>query len=179
MDMERVELHGAVREGYQILLRADATLLLPQAYERIATYYRALGQACMDWILDVYGECVRGRFLALEDVRDMARFGTCRYRFSMKCTWETDAYAAFLCETELIGDGVEDALRKRRAAQVWSLEGEQILPVAEVRRLLGVPKRVHPPFSPDGVCLRDGALIFYKNPTARSTEEEWRFVPQK
>lgn len=173
MDVERVELHGVVREGYQILLRADAALLLPRAYERISAYYRALGQACMDWVLEVHGARVRQDFLSLEEVRDKARFCMHRYRFSMNCVWEREDHAAFLCETLLSGDGVDSEWRARRTAQVWNLKGEQILPLGEVRRLLSVPKRARPPFSPDGLYPRGGELVFYKNPTRRGAGGEW------
>ncbi|MBQ9784586.1 MAG: hypothetical protein IJW29_03700 [Clostridia bacterium] len=180
MDTERMELHGTVREGYQILLRADATAELPRAYEPIAAYYRTLAQTCMDWITDVYGERVRERFSALEDVRERARFGTLRYRFVMKNTWESDTHASFLCETCLLGDGVEEALSRRRTAQLWLLDEARILPTEQVVRLFFDGHRPpRPPFVPDGVYPADGALIFFRNPTHGQGGTEWRAACEK
>ena len=45
MDICVENRHGAVREGYQILLRADALLRLPPDAERIAEYYRSTARA--------------------------------------------------------------------------------------------------------------------------------------
>ncbi len=175
MDTERVELHDAVREGYQLLLRADAVLALPRAHEQIAAYYRALAQKCMEWICGVYGERVRQEFLALADVRDKARFRTRQYRFSMQCVWEREALVAFLCESTLAGDGVDATLARRRTAQLWRIDEEQILPREQIEGLFLEGKRkARPPFSPDGMYPCGVELIFFKNPTKKTPGAEWR-----
>ena len=44
MKMERCERHGTVREGYQILLRADAELLLPEDKPLMRAFYEHMGE---------------------------------------------------------------------------------------------------------------------------------------
>ena len=175
MEWERAELHASVREGYQILLRADAALCLPIGQERIAAYYRSLAEKSISWICDVFGESLRKRFLALDDVRDMSRFGTRRYRFSMECVWERAPYVAFLCEGRLDGEADARACTRRRSAALWRTDTEQILPPRQVEELLlSDCKEKRPPFSPDGVYPRGKEVIFFQNPTWEREGAEWK-----
>ena len=175
MERERVRMRASVREGYQVLLRAEAELFLPSGCEKISAYYRALAEKSLAWICEVYGEGLRQRFLSLEDVGERVRFGTRRYRFSMQCVWEKEPYAAFLCEGLLFGETEDTTCARRRSAAVWNVEAEQILPRAQVEKMLlakGEGKR--PPFACDGVYPSDDALIYFKNPTREREGAEWR-----
>ena len=175
MEWERVQMHASVREGYQVLLRADAELFVPLACEKIAAYYRALAEKSLAWICEVYGEDLRKQFLAVEDVRERARFGTRRYSFSMQCVWENGAHAAFLCEGILSGENEAAERTRRRSAAVWNLENEQLLPRGQVEKmLLAKGEKKRPPFACDGMYPCNEALIYFKNPTREGEGAEWQ-----
>ena len=79
------EKRGAcVREGYQVLLRAEAEILLPDGKDVIGNYYRLLVEKCMSWATDVHGERIRQEFLSLEDLHDRALWRAQKYRFFLK-----------------------------------------------------------------------------------------------
>ena len=164
MELEKRVLHASTVEGYRVLLRAEAELLLPREYARISAFYLALAEKCISWITEVTGERIRARYLQLPTTLGMARFRTCSYRFRMR--WiETDArHSVILCESEL--DGAEESAVYRRLAHVWYLTEETILPHSQVLRLYAQKKQVRAiGFRPDGVYPEDGALVFFKNAT--------------
>ena len=49
MNVIKEELHATVREGYQILMRADAELYLPEEKPRMLEFYKRMAQTCMRW----------------------------------------------------------------------------------------------------------------------------------
>ena len=63
MNVEKSERHATVREGYQILLRADAEVLEMMDKPKIRAFYRNMGETCMRWAQEVYGESLRKEFL--------------------------------------------------------------------------------------------------------------------
>ena len=98
------EKHGAcVREGYQVLLRAEAELVFPEGKDVIGNYYRLLGDKCMSWATEVYGERIRSEFLSLEDLHDRALWRAQKYRFLMRIPWQNEHHIAILCESYLLG----------------------------------------------------------------------------
>lgn len=175
METERLELHGVVREGYQILLRAHAELWLPCGHERIAAYYRAVGERCMTWICEIYGERLRQTFADLENIRDRARFPTSQYCFLMRCVYDTPPLAAFLCETELKGNRLPETQTYRRMSQVWHMEEETVLPHKQILMcFLKGTARKKAPFRPDGIYPMGNEVIFYRNSTDKNDFAEWR-----
>ena len=174
MDICVENRHGAVREGYQILLRADAVLRLPPDAERIAEYYRSTALACLRWAEQAEGERLRRAYLALESNRERARFRPSDYRLECGPVWEGNGHAAWVCRSELRGAG--GAPFVRCTAQVWNLTEQTLLPPAQVLRLFRPAgrRRWRPPFRPDGVYPLGGELVFFRNGGAGEPVREFR-----
>ena len=164
------EKRGAcVREGYQVLLRAEAELVLPEGKDVIGNYYRLVAGKCISWATEVYGERIRNDFLSLEDLHDRALWRVQKYRFLMRIPWKNEHYMAILCESYLLGQRQEVQNSYHRLSHVWNLDEESILPIPQILELFESGIRVGElPFVPDGVYPEDGELIFYKNPTAEA-----------
>ncbi len=161
MRLEACERRAVVREGYQILMRAEARLCLPQDHERIASYYQALAEKCMTWAIEVRGECLRREFSALADTREKARFSMRRYSFVMSVPWEDEALAAILCESYLSGEGSRCS---HRLSHVWNLQEQTILPPGQIeKRFLAKGRHEGLPFRPDGIYPSEGELVYFRN----------------
>ena len=166
MKSEVKKWSAVVREGYQILLRAEAEIEELLEWEGMRAYYRSLAEKCMAWAIDVHGERLRREFLELEDVHEKSLFRAQKYRFLMRCVWESDTHAAILCESYLLGQRGEPKNSYHRLSHVWNLSEGTVLPTAQVLRLFG--KNLRPkdlPFLPDGIYPMGEELIFFKNPT--------------
>lgn len=174
MELEKRMLRDSTVEGYRVLLRAEADLLLPCDRERIRAFYLALAKKCIAWVTEVTGERVRARYLKLPTTAQKARFGTCTYRFRMRSVATEERHAVFLCESELIG--VEETVRYRRLSHVWCTSEETILPHSQILRLYS-PKRAFRGlgFHPDGIYPEGGELVFFKNATKDRVFEEKRY----
>lgn len=167
MNTTTEKLAATVREGYQVLLRAEAELLLPDGKEVIGNYYRLLLDKCMSWATEVYGESIRRDFLSLEDLHDRALWRAQKYRFLMRIPWQNEHHAAILCESYLLGQRGSVENSYHRLSHVWNLDEESILPMAQILNLFGCGIQLKElPFRPDGVYPDGEELIFYKNPTA-------------
>ncbi len=163
------QLRATVREGYQVLLRAEAELVLPEEKEVIGNYYRLLAQKCMSWATEVYGERIRKDFLALDDLHERALWRAQKYRFIMRVCWQGENHMAILCESYLLGQRQSTENSYHRLSHVWNLNEESILPVSQILELLGCDVKIRElPFVPDGVYPDGEELIFYKNPTAEA-----------
>ena len=169
MNTTTEQLRTTVREGYQVLLRAEAELVLPEGKDVIGKYYRLLVDKCMSWATDVYGERLRGEFLSLEDLHDRALWRAQKYRFLMRIPWQNEHHIAILCESYLLGQRSEQQNSYHRLSHVWNLAEESILPIPQILELLGGGIQMRElPFVPDGVYPDGEELIFYKNPTTES-----------
>lgn len=166
MKLEKTERHGTVREGYQILLRADAELLLPEDKPLMRAFYERMGETCMTWAQAIHGESLRKEFLSLDGIREKSQFGTQRYDFRMRCVWEAGAFAAILCESELLGQWREPQKSYHRISHVWNTEEELVLPFPQILDRFGVrlPKN-RLPFRPDGVYPEGDQMVFFRNVT--------------
>lgn len=163
------QMTATVREGYQVLLRAEAELVLPEGKEVIGNYYRLLCDKCMSWASEVWGERIRREFLALEDLHDRALWRVQKYRFLMRIPWASEHYAAILCESYLLGQRGNIPNSYHRHSHVWNLDEESILPPTQILQLFGGGVSLRElPLVPDGIYPEGGELIFYKNPTATS-----------
>jgi hypothetical protein len=162
------QLRATVHEGYQVLLRAEAELVLPEGKNVIGNYYRLLADKCMSWATEVYGERVRSEFLSLEDLHDRALWRAQKYRFLMRIPWQGEHHIAILCESYLLGQRQDAKNGYHRLSHVWNLDEESILPIGQVLELLGCNVKMRDlPFVPDGVYPDGEEVIFYKNPTAQ------------
>ncbi len=173
MQVTQEEHRAAVREGYQILLRAKANLILPREKEGIAAYYSALADKCMKWASEVYGERLRQTFLAIEDTRERARFRMREYRFSMRYVWESEHLVAILCESYLLGQETEPSASYHRLSHVWNLAEETILPARQILSQFGFsrfPRELA--FRPDGIYPENDSLVFFQNPKGDCPFEE-------
>jgi len=161
------EKRGAcVREGYQVLLRAEAELVLPEGKDVIGNYYRLLSEKCMSWATEVHGERVRSDFLSLEDLHDRALWRAQKYRFLMRIPWQSEHHIAILCESYLLGQRQDTPNSYHRLSHIWNLDEESILPIPQILELFGCGIKLRElPFVPDGVYPEGEELIFYKNPT--------------
>ena len=176
MNMERTERHATVREGYQILLRADAELLLPVEKPRIRSFYEHLAETCMTWAQSVYGETLRREFLELESIRERSRFAAQHYRLCMRVPWEDGERIALLCESWLTGQWKEPQKSYHRIAHVWNTAEESILPHAEVLSLCGIRLgQGKLPFRPDGIYPEDGYAVMFRNVPDNMTFLEHKF----
>ena len=169
MNTTTEQLRATVREGYQVLLRAEAELVLPEGKDVIGNYYRLLCDKCMSWATEVYGERIRSDFLSLDDLHERALWRAQKYRFLMRIPWQNEHHIAILCESYLLGQQKEMSNSYHRLSHVWNLEEESILPIPQILELFGGGIKTRElPFTPDGVYPDGGELIFYKNPTAQT-----------
>ncbi len=167
---ETEELRATVREGYQILLRAEAQLLLPEEKPKIADFYRKTAGTCMRWAEQIYGEELRREFCALEGIREKSQFCPQRYRFRMRCPWEEEGYAVILCESDLTGQWKIPQKSYHRISHVWNLSEESILPFSQILRRFGMRLRQEKlPFSPDGIYPEGEKMVFFRNATDQTT----------
>ena len=166
MNTTTEKLGATVREGYQVLLRAEAEILLPEGKDIIGNYYRLLANKCMSWATEVYGERIRNDFLSLEDLHDRALWRAQKYRFLMRIPWQSEHHIAILCESYLLGQHRDVQNSYHRLSHVWNLEEESILPISQILELVSCNIHLRDlPFVPDGVYPEGKELIFYKNPT--------------
>ncbi len=169
MKIEKIERHGTVREGYQILLRAEARLLIPEEKPLMKEFYLHLSQTCMTWAQAVYGEALRKDFLALEGVKEKSQFGSQHYSLQMRIPWETESYAAILCESRLVGQWKEPQKSYHRISHVWNLEEETLLPFPEILKRFGLPVPERKlPFRPDGIYPEGDRMVFFRNVSDRT-----------
>lgn len=170
----RVETrHLIVREGFQILLRADAVLCLPEESERIAAYYERTGTACLKWAEEAEGGRLRAAYLALESNRERSRFRAATYRLECRPVWENGDHAAWVCQSELCGQNGEPFVR--RMSQVWNLREQTLLPTGQILHLCRLRgRKKHPPFRPDGVYPQGNELVFFQNAAFGNPIREFR-----
>ncbi|MBQ7346795.1 MAG: hypothetical protein IJW55_02465 [Clostridia bacterium] len=175
MKIEKIEKHGTVREGYQILLRADAELLLPEEKPLMREFYLHLAQTCMTWAQSVYGESLRKEFLALESVREKSQFRAQHYHLKMRIPWEEGIHAAILCESKLTGQWKEPQKSYHRISHVWNTEEETLLPFSEILKTFGIKlSQGKLPFRPDGIYPEGEQMVFFRNVT-----DHMAFLEQK
>ncbi len=169
MIFETSEMHATVREGYQILLRADAVLQLPTEGERMREFYIRMANTCMHWAVEVYGDSLRREFSDLDGVRERSSYRTQHYRFAMRFPWSEECYLAVLCESYLSGQWHEPQKSYHRIAHVWNTDEQSILPPEQVLRLFGFAAghRVRP-FRPDGVYPEGEKMVFFRNATTEA-----------
>lgn len=169
MITETQELKASTREGYQILLRAEARLLLPVGKPKICDFYQRLARTCVSWAEEIHGERLRREFCALETVREKSRFRTQYYRFCMYSPWEEGRYAVILCESELTGQWEEIHNSYHRISHVWDVEEELLLPPSQILSAFGVNlSRDMLPFRPDGIYPTEDGIVLFRNPTPSS-----------
>ena len=175
MMMEEAERRVTVREGYQILLRAEAHLLLPVEGERMRWFYEQLAATCMTWAEEIHGERLRREFLALDSLKDKSQFRTQYYRLAMRVAWEDAWGIALLCESELTGQWKNPQKSFHRISHVWSLAEQLLLPPSQILAHFGVgPEKKQLPFRPDGIYPEGGELVFFRNASERERFREER-----
>ncbi len=164
MKLEKKILRGAVIEGYTVLMRAEAELLLTPEKSQIEQFYLSLSEKCMTWATEVRGEKLREDFLSLENVTEKAHFQARRYQLRMQCPWEDPPYTAIVCESILKGD--DDSSRAyRRVSHVWNVEEECMLPPEQIVRMFCAGSQLKTvKFHPDGIYPENEMLVFFKNP---------------
>ncbi len=166
MNMEKSERHTVVREGYQILLRAEAICLRFSDQPVMQAFYERLSDTCMQWAQSVYGERLRREFLALDSTREKSQFGTQHYFLQMRCVWERDGLAAILCESKLTGQWKEPQKSYHRISHVWNTAEETLLPFDEILRSVGFHlPREKLPFRPDGIYPDGEHIVCFRNVT--------------
>ena len=164
MFMEKKESRIVVREGFQILLRAESELLLPTGKEKIDWFYEKISETCMNWAHKVHGEKLRREYLSLEDTREKSQFRTQRYRLSMRCPWEEGKWIALLCESTLTGQWKNPQKSYHRISHVWNVEEELLLPHAQILETFGVKLGKNQlPFRPDGIYPEGNEMVFFRN----------------
>ena len=166
MNFEKSELHAVVREGYHILLRADAQLLLPTEQQQIRQFYERLSDTCMKWAEEVYGERLRKEYREMESVKEKSQFRTQRYLFSMGIPWEEGKWAAILCESTLTGQWKDPQKSYHRISHVWNTEEQTVLPFSQILETFGMHlEKQQLPFRPDGIYPQGEEMVFFRNIT--------------
>ncbi len=162
--------HAAVREGYQLLLRADAEWSIPEGKTRIGDFYRRMSDACIKWAAEAEGEKIRKDYLSLESNRDRARVRLATYRLSCLPIFERSPYVAWVCES-ILQNGAERKII--RMSQVWNVEEETLLPIRQILEVFRVKRSCkRPPFRPDGVYPLGDELVFFKNADQKDEAKE-------
>ncbi len=175
MKLEHSQLNATVRQDYQVLLRAHASLQLPTEQMQIRDFYTTLGQRCIHWAKNELGEQLRAAYLGTEDSRERARMRTVFYRLEMRAEPCSALHWVVLCESSLSGNTETMGNWYYRLAHVWNIKEETILPLSQVMRLFSLQLPVKKlPFPPDGIYPQDGQMIFYRNqtPSHRFLEEK-------
>lgn len=166
MNTIKKELHAVVREGYQILMRADAELYLPEGKARMTEFYERMAQTCMRWAEEVHGAALRHDFLQMDSIREKSQFRMQTYRLRIYCPWEEGRHAVYLCESELLGQWREPQKSYHRISHVWNLDEELILPESQILRGFGLRiTRSMLPFRPDGIYPSGDKMVFFRNAT--------------
>lgn len=180
MELEFLEVHKTVRHGYQVLLRVEGELFLPEDFFKIREFYEKLSSACLSWAQDQYGERLKNEYSALESTKERARFRTQKYRLRIGRCFENESYVAFLCESELTDQWSGMGERYRRSSQVWNKSEETQLPPSQILRVFGLRLgKKELPFSPDGIYPEGGSLVIFRNATERLPFAERKFSIQK
>lgn len=166
MQTEQKTLRLSVREGYQVLLRAEAELLLPIGKERMRAFYLALGETCMRWAEEIEGERLRRAYAELGTLHERSGFRPGLYRLRMRIPWEEEGLMAMLCESELYGESLSRRAGLHRTVQIWDVEEELILPPRQaLSRLAPWMHRRMLPFHPDGFYPQENGLLLFRNPS--------------
>ncbi len=169
MEMERIEQRKIVREGFQILLRAEAELLLPKGKEKICCFYEKMVQTCMEWAETIYGERLRREFLAANSPHERSQFHTQRYRLTMSAPWEDAQFLVLLCESTLTGRWSVPQKEYYRISHVWNLSEELMLPFSQIFEVFGMRvEKKQQPFRPDGIYPCGNELVFFRNASEKS-----------
>ena len=161
MEFENVVWQRSVREGYVVLLRAEAELLLPTEGERIRDFYEKTASACLSWATDVWGERLRDDFCRLSN-RERATFRIQRYRFYMRIPWQEGPYVTILCESRRNTSGGTEDLH--RICHTWNTDEQTVLPKKQILRLFSAElAKKELPFAPDGIYKEKEKLVIFKN----------------
>ena len=166
MEMERLLQKRSVREGYVVLLRAEADLLLPKEAGIMRDFYLKTAQACLNWAEEVWGEWIRRDYNALEAVA-RAGFRTRSYRFAMRVPWQDEAHICIVCESERVVFGEEkDAYRM---SHVWNFREGTLLPLTQILQLFRHELAKNDlPFSPHGAYRESDWIVFFRNKTSKN-----------
>jgi len=183
MTLEMSERRTIVREGFQILLRAEAELWLPKEKNKICSFYEKMAQTCMKWAEEIQGERLRREFLALVSTHEKSQFHTQRYRLTLKSPWSDDKYLAILCESTLTGQWRTPEKSYFRISHVWMLDEELMLPFPQILEVFGMKVEKHRlPFRPDGIYPEGDSMVFFRNASEKNRFLECRLPlqsPQK
>lgn len=175
MKTEKIEMRAIVREGYQILLRADAVLDMPTEQKKMREFYTRMAKTCLEWAEDVYGERLRTEFLSLDGIRERSQYRTQHYSLRMHSPWSDGKYASVLCESQLTDQWQEPERSYHRISHVWNVEEELILPLPQILRGFGMKiTRDMLPFHPDGMYPVKDFMVIYRN-----ANEGSRFLEKK
>jgi len=175
MTMETIERRCVVREGYQILLRGKAELLIPKGKDKISWFYRKMAQTCLKWAEEVHGERLRRELLSLESMRERAQLQTQYYHLTMKSPWEDDTRIALLCESTLTGQWHDPKNGYHRISHVWNVEEELLLPFSQILESFGMRvEKNQLPFRPDGIYPERNEMVFFRNASEHSRFREIR-----
>ena len=166
MNVENKTIRSVVCEGYQVLLRAEATLILPVEQVKIRDFYEKLAGSCMRWATEVHGESLRREYLMLEGVRERSAFRVQHYRLCMRIAHEDAYFAAVVGESNLTDQWREPQKSYHRISQVWDLREESVLPLSQILAQFGMHlSRGMLPFRPDGVYPEGEFVVCFRNVT--------------
>lgn len=168
MELEAMTRRQSVREGYVVLLRAEAEILLPKdPFLSMRSFYEKVSEACLNWVTEIYGEELRRHFLSLSDVREKSRFRTQYYRFWMRIPWQEMPHITILCESERTSlDGTRDFYR---ICHTWNTEEQTMLPFGQILQLFGFKlAKNEMPFVPDGIFKENDRIVIFQNRTSKN-----------
>lgn len=166
MELERVVWKKTVSEGYVVLLRAQAELMLPLDKREMRAFYEKTARACLLWATEVWGERLRAVYCAMDKV-DKARYRAERYQFFMRSPWEDERHLCVLCESTRTHPG--EAGDRHRICHFWDKNEETILPKHQILRLLRLKLAKNElPFAPDGIFVEADKIVVFKNPTPKN-----------
>ncbi len=173
----QLDMQRTVRQRYQILLRAHIHAELPDAYPRIADFYRSAAQRCMDWAEGEFGARLFAEYTELETLRQRSEFGVHRIQFTIRLGYEDARILTVLCERRAKGARILPKEFYYLCADVWNKRDEMLMPMRQVQHLLRIRDlRRACEFAPDGLYPNEeGIPIAYLNAGSEVPFRERRF----
>ena len=128
MGTEYLTVRKLVRQDFQILLRAEVEIPIPEGYSEIRRFYETVTDTLLRWATERMGERFREEYLAA-DVRERARYKTKVFRVLGEALPIEQEWFAMICRARQTWDPASESVS---TLQVWNLLEQTLLPSKEI-----------------------------------------------